>query len=55
MNEASRKARLKQVRENDQKHDEDITEIAKRGGKTLDQVRAMSKYEKDAFITRFAK
>lgn len=49
--EAERKARMRQVRENDRKHDEKMTVIAARGGKTLAQLRSMSKVRKDEFIS----
>ena len=46
------KQKLKRVRDNDAKHDKEMSEIVKRGGITLGQLRAMSMLRKDAFITK---
>lgn len=50
---ASYVAKLKAVREADKKHDEKMTEIAARGGITLEQLRGKSKHDKAAFFAKY--
>lgn len=44
---------LTKTHQNDDDHDKLMTEIAKRGGKTLKQLRAMRMEDKDAFILKY--
>ena len=53
--ELAYKKRLAVTRQNDANHDTLMTEIAKRGGKTIAQLRHMRMADKDAFITRYIK
>ena len=46
------KTKMHDVRERDLEHDEMMAIIAKRGGKTLAEMRGLSMPDKDAFIVK---
>ena len=47
------KTNLHDLRERDRAHDEMMAIIAKRGGKTLAEMRGLSMADKDAFIVKY--